>query len=206
MIWSRSAGATPIPVSESLLPVAIRAWPKLDKSTASWGTDDVLAMSNWTLVFDTETTVDAAQRLRVGGFRLLRDGVLVQEALFYEQLTPKERRRLKSYAKHEGLPLLTIEEFREVFYDISLRLRATIVGFNLPFDLARLAVDWKQARGRFAGGFSLIFWRNPDGTENKDRPRLRIKSSTTARRCSNSRGFERTLVPSDARRTGLGAF
>ncbi len=159
---------------ESLLPIAIRAWPKVTRQSGGWP-DETLEASDWTLVFDTETMVDAGQRLRVGCFRLLRDDELFQEGFFYNLLTDKDLRLLRSYAAELGLPVLTIGEFREVFYDVAARLRATIVGFNLPFDLARLAVDWKPARRRFAGGSSLIFWLKADGEENKDRPRLRVK-------------------------------
>ncbi|MDQ4144983.1 MAG: hypothetical protein M3198_14835 [Actinomycetota bacterium] len=163
-------------MSESFLPIAIRAWTKLQGSRGGRPPGQTLEPSNWVLVFDTETSVDAGQRLRVGCFRLLRDGELFREALFYETLSEKERRLLEDYAEQHGLPVLTVNELRELFYDVAVQLRATVVGFNLPFDLARLAIDWKQAKYRFAGGFSLIFWRNPDGSENKDRPRLRIKA------------------------------
>jgi hypothetical protein len=33
-----------------------------------------------------------------------------------------------------------------------------LVGFNLPFDLSRIAFASRPARGRFAGGFSLALW------------------------------------------------
>ncbi len=163
-------------MSESALPIAVRAWSVLLGSTRRWEPEETLAASNWTLTFDTETKIDAGQRLRVGCFRLLRDGELFREGLFYELLSEQERRRLAAFGRREDLAVLTIAEFRELFYDIAVRLRATIVGFNLPFDLSRLAVNWRPAKGRFAGGFSLIFWLHPDGNENKDRPRLRIKA------------------------------
>jgi hypothetical protein len=160
----------------SFLPTAVRACPTLQKPPRKWAPEETLAPSEWAFVFDTETTVDAGQRVRVGCFRLLRDGELVWEGLFYEVLSAEELNLLKAYAQDEGLPVLTIDEFREALYNAAVELRATIVGFNLPFDLSRLAAAWKPARGRFSGGFALIFWRNPDGSVNKDRPWLRIKA------------------------------
>src|SRR5258708_330965 len=62
--------------------------------------------SEWTFIFDTETTTDAAMRLRIGCFRILRRGSLVQEGLFYEQVTPAERALLRDYATRAQLPLL----------------------------------------------------------------------------------------------------
>jgi hypothetical protein len=43
----------------------------------------------------------------------------------------------------------------DVFYGLAYDLRATIVGFNLPFDLSRLAVRHGPARGKTRGGCSF---------------------------------------------------
>ena len=44
----------------------------------------------------------------------------------------------------------------EIFFGIGYDLRATIVGFNLPFDLSRLAIRHGSARGKLMqGGFTL---------------------------------------------------
>ena len=40
--------------------------------------------SEWTLVFDTETTVDAAQRLRIGAYQLRKGDELDEAGLFYD--------------------------------------------------------------------------------------------------------------------------
>ena len=39
--------------------------------------------SPWTLIFDTETTTDEGQSLRVGTFQLRNDGVLDESGMFY---------------------------------------------------------------------------------------------------------------------------
>ncbi len=47
---------------------------------------------------------------------------------------------------------LTRAQFVEdVFYGFGYDLRATIIGFNLPFDLSRLAVAHGPARGKMRG-------------------------------------------------------
>ena len=40
--------------------------------------------SPWTLVFDTETTIDAAQQLRVGFYQVRKDEGLDREGVFYD--------------------------------------------------------------------------------------------------------------------------
>lgn len=142
------------------------------------------------LVFDTETRIDATQRLTFGSYRFLVDGRCQEEGLFYgDDLPDAERRMLARYvATHraevvdEGradLLLLTRRQFLKKFYEAGYKGRALIVGFNLPFDLSRLAIDVGAARERFAGGFSLTFWSYTDtrGSErpNRYRPRIGIK-------------------------------
>src|SRR5205823_4347352 len=108
-------------------------------------------------------------------------------------LTPAELSLARGYAQQAGLPLLGIEEFRSWFFHYAYRLKATVVGFNLPFDLSRLAVDWAPARDSFAGGFSLTIWRRKEGDENTFRPRIRIKSVS-----AHGARIEFSSAPSDA--------
>src|SRR5690242_14518641 len=79
----------------------------------------------WAFIFDTETTTDAAMRLRIGCFRILRRGNLEQEGLFYEHVTPAELALLRGYAARAELPLLPIEDFRDWFFHHAYRLKAT---------------------------------------------------------------------------------
>src|SRR5262249_42039379 len=54
---------------------------------------------------------------------------------------------IRRYAREHGLGLLTVGEFVErIFYEVGYDRRGTIVGFNLPFDISRLAIDHKTAR------------------------------------------------------------
>lgn len=163
------------------LVIGIRAWQKpkrARKARPSFGGESCKRRRKhrWFFIFDCETTADAAQKLRVGCFRIIRDCELVQEGLFYGHLTHEELELLSDYALEHHMPLLSVEEFREWFFHYGYRLRATIVGHNLTFDLPAIAVAHAPARGRFAGGFSHIIWRIKDGSrENTFRPRLRIK-------------------------------
>lgn len=142
------------------LDIAVRAYTECPDKTpvgakkASTGLD---TPSDFALVFDCETTTDAVQRLRVGCFQLRKSGELEDEGLFYdpEAVGTDERAVLEDYAPSNGLELITVAEFRAVFLTIGYDLRGTIVGFNLPFDISRIALSHGEARRSMRGGFSF---------------------------------------------------
>lgn len=151
-----SAFLTP-PVTDEL-PVALRAYaaptftvladtnaapPKAPRKSS------VMPSSGRVLIFDSETTSDAAQSLRFGTYQYRSGNVLDESGIFYdpEGVTPDELVTLRKYADANGLRLRTREEFvDEVFFAQAYQHRATIVGFNLPFDLSRLAIRHGTAR------------------------------------------------------------
>ena len=87
------------------------------------------------LVFDTETETDLEQRLRVGAYQLRVCGRVVQAGVFY--------------------PGESLSRFRALMTRTGMDPNAAIVGFNLPFDIARVADSWTEARGSMQGGFSF---------------------------------------------------
>jgi hypothetical protein len=65
-----------------------------------------------------------------------------------------------------------------VFYPAAYDNCATVVGFNLPFDIARIAVDATPGRGRNLGGFSFILAQGNEAKghrERKHRPRVHVQ-------------------------------
>lgn len=134
--------------------------------------------SEWGLVFDTETTTDAAQALRFGTYQVYKGEKLHESGLFYapETLLDEEQATLRAYAGQNGLVVKTRAEFvEEVFYKIGYHYRATIVGFNLPFDISRLAIRHGTARPSphnkiMQGGFTFQL------SEDPYRPRVQIKN------------------------------
>ncbi|WP_433973937.1 hypothetical protein [Tunturiibacter lichenicola] len=139
------------------------------------------------LVFDTETRIDATQRLTFGSYRFILDGECQEEGLFFpNDLPDQDRKVLERYARdhpaeatNTDLKLLTLQQFLSKFYQAVYKGRCLLVGFNLPFDLSRISRDATAARGRFAGGFSLGLWSYIDESgnelENRFRPRVGIK-------------------------------
>ena len=140
------------------------------------------------LVWDTETTLDLDQKLNFGVWRFCelqnRIYVPVEEGIFYrDDLPAKDVQRIIAYAKtrladqfvpggDRELVVRTRSEFVERVFWESVRAGALVVGFNLAFDISRIAVSWTAAR---EGGFSFVLSQlSKKGVENIHRPRVRI--------------------------------
>jgi hypothetical protein len=102
----------------------------------------------WLLVFDTETTSNEAQRLRFGVYQLLQKGRLRQHGLFYDDIKPAELETLKAEAPKHGCvePLSVFDFIHKIFLPTAFKAGGLVVGFNLPFDLSRLAIRHEAAR------------------------------------------------------------
>lgn len=123
-------------------------------------------------VFDTETTNDEYQNLKFGSFVVYSNGILEKRGIFYSPncISLKELSILKSFCNENNLPYYEIEDFIEkIFYQELYFKKALCVGFNLPFDLSRLAIRYGYTRGNMNGGFSFQL------SKNKKFPRVRIK-------------------------------
>jgi hypothetical protein len=174
---------TQIPPITDHLPIAIRAFagPRFSQPTAEKPKSrrTLAPASDWTLIFDTETTTDPGQALRFGTYQFRRREELDEAGIFYDPagVTQSELERLADYAEAHGLELRTREAFvDEVFFARAFALRATIVGFNLPFDISRLAIQHGTARtpidaenATMRGAFTFRL------SEQKIYPNIRIK-------------------------------
>jgi hypothetical protein len=149
------------------------------------------------LVFDTETTTDSTQALKFGCWQYYRrrsgGWVCVQEGLFHaddlHRTDPAEMAVLRRYAdttwaatdlgKQRRLQLLTRAQFVEkVLFAAAWQGRTRVVGFNLPFDLSRIAIDCSPGRGANRGGFSFILGAGNTAKgfrENRYRPRVQVE-------------------------------
>jgi len=148
---------------------------------------------DYALIFDCESRVTADQTLTFGfsQFCERRGGkyVPLEEGIFHhDRLSSKEMDVLRKYVRTETpdttddgcdrLRLYSRSKFVREVLGIAIQARALIVGFNLPFDLSRIAVDWNSAQN---GGWTLIMkqWRNPKtGKMEPDEsfPRVVIKA------------------------------
>ncbi len=159
------------------------------------------SLPNWprkVLIIDTETTIDATQKLTFGAYRHLRltsaGYQCVEEGLFHaDDLDAQQCDVLKRYIEDlKNLPGIEVKMFpprsrlllmsRSVFVERvfwkAIQKGDMVVGFNLPFDLSRLAI---KASPSDKGGWSFILSfrknRNTGVMEPyPERPRIVIKS------------------------------
>lgn len=149
--------------------------------------------SDYALVFDCESRITADQTLTFGFWRFceLREGsyAVLEECIFHDDgLKAKELELLRTFARDtppqttahgsDRLRLYSRAKFVDEALGIAIQAKALIVGFNLPFDLSRIAVDWNPAED---GGWSLILsqWHNPKTGKlepNESFPRIVINA------------------------------
>jgi hypothetical protein len=146
------------------------------------------------LVFDTETRTDVNQSLTFGFYRLLRNANgaysdVREEGIFFpESCSPQELDELKkSAAKHASecaedcpttIQVRPLADFIRTVFMPNALAGALVVGFNLPFDLTRIALDARDAR-RLNEDWSLVMDkdvhpRTGEVRENPFLPRVKI--------------------------------
>ena len=188
----------------SLVPIAVRAFaipaapPRRERPPSSRP-----ARFRSVLVLDTESTTDPTQRLLFGSYRYYRlapdstpdcveeglfcaddlDGWRQEQFAVLREYVRSHRPEVASVAldsdANATLTLRTRREFVRSRFLPAARAEATaIVGFNLAFDLPRLAVDARAARGRFKGGFSLVLdeYENAAGERKSNPHKERVKT------------------------------
>jgi hypothetical protein len=143
------------PITDEL-PISIRAYaiPIADNLGAETAKrpkrqDSQLKASLWSLTFDTETSTDPGQALRFGTYQLRKADSLIEAGIFYDPdgVTESELALMKAFADREGIAIRDRDSFvDEIFFHRAYRLNATIIGFNLPFDISRLAITHDSAR------------------------------------------------------------
>jgi len=128
---------------------------------------------NIRMTIDTETTTDRYLNLTLGSCLVQTKtsaGLREEWYLFYGDITNDKRKIIEDYGKDYNIIVMPVREFvNKVFFPYSYRMRCEVVGFNLPFDLSRLAIDYGIARNT-EDAFSLKL------SEDKRNPRIRIQS------------------------------
>ncbi len=148
---NRGGDAPQVARSEALkppdrFPVAFRAYVPHSEATTYQRSTRRPVPTDWTLVFDCETTVDHTQRLRFGTYAVYFRDALHENGIFFNDtsVTDTDKAVLVGYvASHPGLQVRSTEDFIErVFFRYGYHRHGSIVGFNLPFDISRLA--WRH--------------------------------------------------------------
>lgn len=131
-----------------------------------------LKIPNRVLVFDTETTIDEYQNLKFGYFEIYDRGILEFKGLFYDPtIKDKEMKILNYYSKSNNINLYPVRKFiDDIFYPEIYELKTLCIGYNLPFDLSRLAISFNTSKKR--GEHNAFSFKL---SEDKENPRLIIK-------------------------------
>jgi len=125
-------------------PILLRAYPKPIREPPKRVPSKI---PDWTLIFDTETLPDETQQLRIGTFQLLNYGKLEEKGIFYGRVEPAELDVLKAEAPKHGCTLRSVHDFiHKILLPAAFKAGGWVVGFNLPFDLSRLAIAQTDAR------------------------------------------------------------
>jgi hypothetical protein len=138
------------------------------------------------LVVDTESRTGVNQSLTFGVWRRCRlignKYEVIEEGVFYTDGLPAgELKILRTYVETAvsdvrsfppRFPLYSRTQFmKKVFWSALKKRSAMVVGFNLGYDLTRLALDWKRGD---KGEWSLVMMQYADGNENCNYPRILI--------------------------------
>ena len=156
------------------IPLNLRCYVGGSSSSSSSGSNNQKHESHAVLVFDTETTKDEYQNLLFGTCGVWILGKLTDFYIFYaDDLPEKDIKILDDFASKKNFKIYSRTKFvYQVFYPYVYKAFAKCIGFNLPFDLSRIAYDTGDAEGydKFHNGFSLHL------AKNWDYPSIRIKS------------------------------
>ncbi len=159
----------------NIMPIAVRAFvPGPESPPIDHGNRRPRpGPSHYTLIFDTETSTNAAQHIRFGTYQIRQGEALEEAGIFYDpaSLTEQETKSLLAYAGRHGRTVRTVPAFiDDILFPYGYDCRAMIVGFNLPFDISRLAVNHGSARGKIMrGGFTFKL------SANRSRPSVQVK-------------------------------
>ena len=154
--------------------------------------------ANIKLILDIETTVDQYQNLLFGSCLVMIEvssGIKYEWYIFYGNISENDKRIIEEFTKgntmvipnntgnttnntknvircntSNTITVLPVREFIDnIFYQYAYKMRAEVIGFNLPFDLSRLAIEYGISR-KAEDGFSFKL------SEDVRNPRIRIQS------------------------------
>jgi hypothetical protein len=165
-----------------------------ENSSKKKGGRKATPLPKYVLVVDTETTTDTRQALNFGVYQFCEADlhgqyVCREEGLFYaDDLVVGQLEVLRDYVRKEQtrgkknrkLRLYDRSTFVEKVMYTAIQAEAAIVAFNLPFDLSRLAVEYRVARGAGGRGWSFVVFRYKHPKRkillpNTYRPRVQLR-------------------------------
>jgi hypothetical protein len=150
----------------------------------------------YVLLLDTETTTDSKQNLNFGAYQFCeRDPsgnfLCLEEGLFYaDDLDITQTEVLRKYVRNKNrkrtgiscpkLKLYRRDAFVEEVFHVAVQAGAAVCAYHLPFDLSRIAVEYRVAHGAGKRGWSFVifrYWDKKNGKwlPNSFRPRIQLR-------------------------------
>jgi len=109
------------------------------------------------LVFDTETTTDEKQTLMFGSYGVWVYGKKIEFGIFYNPDLPRnDIDIITKFGLGHKIPTMPLTRFIDIFYHYIFESKGTCVGFNLPFDISRIARSCRYSRRQNKGGFTFV--------------------------------------------------
>jgi len=167
----------------------VRKKKKKENAKDAGDGEDGLDEQKWPdtiIAFDTESRITVDQLLTFAVWRRCRlvgqKYEVIEEGIFHtDDLPAKDLKVPKTYMETAvpdvrsfppRFPLYSRTQFmKKVFWPALKRDSAMVVGFNLGYDLTRIAMDWKPGN---KGEWSLVLMKYADGNENCNYPRILI--------------------------------
>src|ERR1039457_1765223 len=134
-----------------------------EKPKEKRGSRKLTSLPKYVLVFDTETTTDTRQNWNFGAYQFGelqadRSYVCREEGLFYaDDLDSGQTEVLRRYVRNENrkralkpspkLKLYSRDAYIEKVFHVAIQAGAAVCAYNLPFDLSRIAVEYRVAHG-----------------------------------------------------------
>lgn len=150
----------------------------------------------YVLLWDTETKTNSKQGLNFGAYQFCERGLsgnfaCMEEGLFYaDDLDEFQVRVLRRYVRNENrkmnavscpkLKLYTRDAFVEKVFHVAIQAGAAVCAYHLPFDLSRIAVEYRVAHAAGKRGWSFVispYWDKEKGQwlPNSFRPRIQLR-------------------------------
>jgi len=148
------------------------------------------------LAFDTETTENLELALEFGAYqycRLTPNGYVAEEEglIFAENLDERCFSVLRGYSQTHGVRLRSRANFVSYMVWPTLRAGGALVGFNLGFDISRIAVHWSDRKdGRGFTFYLSDYWseKRKRWEVNRFRPGI-VRTSIDSKKSFYSIGF-----------------
>ena len=161
------------------MPISLRCYPDTYKPAKSSVFYNDNANNGMVMTLNVEAADNQDQKLRFGSAAVWINEKLYRICLFYDDVLNERRiKRIKEFGeklqKQKENCIVTVlpktEFVTKMFYPYVYEARAKLVGFDLPYQISRLATSWGRAR-KVQDAFSMKL-----AEDNPRLPAVRIKS------------------------------